>query len=332
MKHILLGQILRETIITFDGRVQVDFPGGGLLYAAGGLGVWEADTGLVGWVGGDFPVDWIDKLAAREFDVQGLKRSLKPLDARFFAAYDENGVRGRDNPLAHFARLGLTLPRTLLGYSKPLVEFDSHTQPGPFTLRASDLPPEYLEASAAHICPVDFLTHSLLPSALRQGSVSTITLDPAPGYMNPTFWLEIPSLVAGLTAFISSEEKLASLFKGRSVDLWEMAEALADFGCEMVVVLLSAGGQLLYDNATHARWHIPAYPVRTVDPTGVDSAFCGGFLAGYRKTYLPLAAALHGSVSASLAMQGTGPFFAMEGLPELRSRRLEVLEAEVRSV
>ena len=114
-------------------------------------------------------------------------------------------------------------------------------------------------------------------SILRQGHINTITLDPGENYMNPTFWDDIPILVNGLNAFLCSEEKVNNLFQGRSTDLWEMAETLAGYGCEMVVIKRGSRGQYLYDRGSRTRWIIPAYPVQVVDLTGAGDAFCGGF-------------------------------------------------------
>ncbi len=168
------------------------------------------------------------------------------------------------------------------------------------SLRQSDIPADYLDATAAHLCPIDYLTHTLLPAVLRQNGFTTVTLDPSAGTMTPTFWDDIPALVSGLTAFLPNEEEMRKLFHGRSTDLWEMMEAIADYGCEIVVVKRGERGQYLYDRATKTRWEISAYPARVVDPTGAGDSFCGGFLAGYRQTYDPLQAVLYGSISASL--------------------------------
>ena len=66
--------------------------------------------------------------------------------------------------------------------------------------------------------------------------------------------------------------------------------------------------------------------------TGAGDAFCGGFLAGYRKTYEPLEAALYGNVSASLNVEGSGAFYPLDVLPGLAQARLEVLRAMVHEV
>jgi sugar/nucleoside kinase (ribokinase family) len=69
-----------------------------------------------------------------------------------------------------------------------------------------------------------------------------------------------------------------------------------------------------------------------VDPTGAGDAFCGGFLAGYRRTYDPLEAVLFGNISASLVVEGTGPFYALDALPGLAQARLDALRQSVRKI
>ena len=65
---------------------------------------------------------------------------------------------------------------------------------------------------------------------------------------------------------------------------------------------------------------------------GAGDAFCGGFLAGFRKTFDPLQGLLHGSVSASLAVEGSGAFYSLEALKGLAEARLERLMGMVRVV
>jgi sugar/nucleoside kinase (ribokinase family) len=240
--------------------------------------------------------------------------------------------RSYDDPVAHFSRLGQPFPRSLLGYRSPGPALDSRTTFGSNSLRQGDIFPDYLEATAAHLCPLDYLSHSLIPAALRQAGFTTVTLDPSNGTMDPTFWDNIPALVTGLTAFIPSEVKVRALFAGRSADLWEMASALAAYGCEFVVIKCGERGQLLYDAVSRTRWEIPAYPARLADPTGAGDAFCGGFLSGYRSVYDPLEAVLRGNISASLVVEGSGAFFALEAHPSLAQARLETLRQLVRKM
>ncbi|MEJ2708755.1 MAG: carbohydrate kinase family protein [Anaerolineales bacterium] len=333
-RFIFAGQLNRQYVVMPSGEVLLDQPGGNVLYAAIGNAVWEPDPppGLVARVGEDYPQDWLDEFERRGLDVRGVRVLPQAVDVRSFFAYLDRNTRSYDDPVAHFARLGLPFPKALLGYRNPLSPLDSRTQLLATSLRQGDIPGDYLDASAAHLCPLDYLTHSVLPAMLRHAEFTTVTLDPSPGYMNPTYWGDVPSLITGLTAFLPAEEDVCALFEGRSNDLWEMAEALSAYGCEIMVFKRGARGQLLYDAASHARWEIPPYPAQVVNPTGAGDAFCGGFIAGYRKSYDPLEAVLYGNISASLVVEGHDPYYALDTLPGLPQARLDALRPSVRKV
>ena len=333
-RYIIAGQLRRDFAIFPDGRALLDVLGGNLPYAAVGLFIWEPDThpGLVARVGEDYPSEWLLALEERGFDVRGIHVLPEALDLRSFYVYADRLTRNSDDPVAQCARLGIPVPRILLGYRSTQPAFDSRSRLTPTSLRQADLPEDFLDASAAHLCPVDFLTHSLLPAVLRQHGFTTVTLDPSTGAMTPNNWNDIPALVIGLTAFLPAEQELRTLFHGRSTDLWEMMEALAGYGCELIVVKRGERGQLLYDAASRSKFEITAYPARVADPTGAGDAFCGGFLAGYRQTYDPVQAVLHGSVSASLVVEGSGPFYALDALPGLAQARLAAMQEAIRKV
>lgn len=331
---MIAGKLSRDYLILPSGELALDIPGGNAIYAGVGLLLWESDPApaIVARVGEDYPQEWLDSFASRGLDIRGINILPQAVDVRSFAAYTSLRVRSVDDPVAHFTRLGMPFPKALLGYRGSPAFLDSRTQLLPTSLRQGDIPSDLLDATAAHLCPIDYLTHSLLPAVLRQAEFSTVTLDPSPGYMNPTYWDDVPALVTGLTAFLPSEEEICSLFQGRSGDMWEMAEALAKYGCEIIVIKRGEGGQMLYDAAARTRWEITAYPSRMVDPTGAGDAFCGGFLAGYRRTYDPLEAVLYGNISASLVVEGNHPFYALDALPGLAQARLDALRQSVRKV
>lgn len=310
----------------------LDIPGGSLMYAGAGLAIWEAGVGLIGRVGEDYPQEWLQSIASLGFETRGIHILPEAVDLRYFASYPDSDTTVTENPVAHFARLSHPYPKALLGYSPPAPQIDSRTHGTLLTIRQNDFPSDYLDATAAHLCPLDFLSHTLLPAVLRRGHINTITVDPGANYMNPTFWDDIPVLVNGLTAFLCSEEKLNNLFHGRSTDLWEMAETLAGYGCDIIVIKRGSQGQYIYDRTTRARWVVPAYQVQILDPTGSGDAFCGGFLAGYRSTYDPLQAALMGNISAAMVIEGTNPFYALDALPGLAKARMEALRDMVRKV
>lgn len=333
-RFFIAGRLTRDYIVFSDGRVLLDTPGGNALHAAVGLAVWEPDPppGVVARVGEDYPQEWLEKYTRCGLDLRGVRMQPEAIDARSFVAFSDRVAHSSDDPVIHFARLGLEFPRALLGYRSNKDQLDSRTRLQPTSLRQGDIPVDYFDATAAHLCPLDYLTHSVLPAILRQRQFTTVTLDPSPGYMNSTFFEDVPALLTGLTAFLPSEEEIRLLFQGRSTDLWEMAEALGSYGCEIIVIKRGESGQFLYDAASHTRWETPPYPARLVNPIGAGDAFCGGFLAGYRRTFDPLEAVLFGNISASLVVEGNDPAYAVDALPGLAEARLEAIRSTVRKI
>lgn len=332
VKFVLAGHLQRDFILPIHGRPQLDVPGGALLYAACGATIWAEKTGLLARVGEEYPQEWLTRFQKHGWDTRGIHILPGSIDQRsFHACLDPQKVETQ-NPLAHFSRLGLPFPKSLLGYKPPGVAIDDQVMTPPDAPHPGDIPADYLDARGIHLCPVDYTTATRISSAFRQAGTAVLTLDPSQIYMKRTELEKVRSLLQGVTAFLPSEEELRTLFWGRTNDLWEMAEATALFGCEFVVVKKGAGGQMLYDRDSKKRWEIPAYPARVSDLTGSGSAFCGGFLAGYVKTFDPLQAVLHGNISASLNVEGSGGLHALDRLPGLAERRLESLATSVRQV
>jgi len=92
------------------------------------------------------------------------------------------------------------------------------------------------------------------------------------------------------------------------------------------------GSAWVYSRLQANRWIVPAYPTRVVDPTGMLDAFDGAFLFAYRQNFDPVEAALHGSITAALCMEGSGPFYIFDTLPGLKEARLEALGPRVRTI
>ena len=333
-RNILIGKLTRDFYIMPDGKVGLDEPGGNLIYASTGFALWEREPppGLVARVGEDYPKAWLEKFTHRGFDTRGIRILSEKIESRYFYVYSNRTTRIQDDPVPHFSRLGVSFPRELLGYRVNKNQLDSRTQLAPVSIRQGDIPPDFFDANSAHLCAVDFLTQTLVPAVLRHHGFTTITVDPSPGMMTPVFWDDFPAVMTGLTAFLPSEQEIKGLFLGRATDMWEMAEALAAYGCEIIVIKRGEGGQFLYDAASKVRWEIPPYPARVVNVTGAGDAFCGGFLAGYRRTFDPLQAAMHGNISASFVVEGSGPFYALDSLPGLAEARMEALRDSIRRI
>jgi len=325
---LIFGQLTREYLLPPMGEPRLDVAGGSLLYAAAGLRVWESSIGLVGRVGDDYPREWLNDCMARGFDTSGIRLLPRKLEVREFVSYNESFEASRINPVTHFARHGITFPKSLFGYQPS----DERKTDEAGSLIITDIPENYLTARAALLCPMSLTTQTQLIAGMKRGDVHTFVLEPAAASMKRNARRELPALLNGVTAFLTSQEELKNLFWGETHDLWKMAELVSMYGCEYVVIKCGVSGQLLYDVSTKGRWEIPAYPARIADPTGAGDAFDGGFLAGYCKSYDPLEGVLYGNVSASLKLEGSGAFYPLDVMPGLAEARLNALRDMVRKM
>ena len=329
---LFAGRLNREYILPLEGAPIIDRAGGSPLYAAGVATIWEKEIALLARVGEDYPNQWLQNFSKAGINTEGIQIIPGSLDLRSFRAYSEKRELSRSNPVKHFAERKLTFPKALLGYRPPEKREKFKIERHPAIPLISEIPPDYLKSKALHIAPLDFMSQGQLLTTFRAASVPIITLDPSPRYMNSNRRQDLRLFLDGLTAFTPSEEELRQLFWGETHDLWEMAAELGEFGCHTIIIKRGKKGQLLYDAHTHKRWELPAYASRVADPTGAGDAFCGGFLAGFQQSGDPLRAAAYGNVSASLSMEGSGPFYPTEILPGLAQARLDALIGMVREI
>jgi sugar/nucleoside kinase (ribokinase family) len=332
IKYVVAGALTREYILPAVGRPLLDVPGGGALYGCGGVLLWEQRVGLLARVDEDYPRGWLRQLESQGIETGGVSIAPQPLDVRRFFAYDAHFRVSRGSAVAQFARRGLPFPKSLLGYRPPEeLDIDRH-KINVLAPSAMEIPASYREALAVHLSPLDLASHLQLASAFHAASATTLTLDPSASYMTPESLRSLRPLLAGVSAFLPSEDELRALFWGQTYDLWEMLSAIGNYGCEIVVAKRGREGQAVFDVPGKHRWEVPSYPARLADPTGAGDAYCGGFLAGLKKTYDPLQAALHGNVAASLAIEGTGALYSLGVAPGLAEARLNALADLVREI
>ncbi|GAB4500500.1 MAG: carbohydrate kinase family protein [Anaerolineales bacterium] len=330
---VIAGQLRRDYLLPPPpARPLIDAPGGNLLYAAAGARLWNAAPGLLARVGEEYPREWLRQFQQRGFDTQGIKILPETLDLRNFLAYSDLASPQRSSPVSHFIRLGLPFPKNLLGYQPESQQPVSLTRQNPDSPKLLDIPPAYRQAKAVHLAPLDYASHTQLAPQFRQWGASIVTIEPCPEYMNGNYLTGLRSLLQGVTAFLPAEEDLRALFWGRSDDLWQMAAELGSYGAEFIVVKRGARGQFIYEQASGRKWEIPAYPAQIADPTHAGDAFCGGFLAGYAESFDPVQAALRGNIAASLAIEGSGAFYALDALPGLAEARLNFLAEMVKEL
>jgi hypothetical protein len=333
-RDVIVGELRREYTLLTNQEWILDKPGGSALYAAAGYLVWENEhpPGISARVGEDYPQAWLDRFARLRIDTSGVVILPQPLDVRTCIIQEAGSARETSRPIPHLTRLGASFPSGLVSLPDRIVDVDSRRKRKETAILEMDIPDTFLAATGVHICPLDYLSHNLLPAVFRERGYTTITLDPGNSYLDPAFLGDIPALVTGITAFLPSEAGLRSLYQGVTTDIWEMTADLGHYNCEFVVVQRGNGGQYLYESSSRRRWEIGPYPARVQNTYGSGSSFCGGFLYGYRMSFDPLEAVCCGNASASLAVEGCGPFYPLDALPGLAKARIEVVRDLVRKI
>ncbi len=329
-EFFFVGGLREDYCLTYDGQAHLGVLGGNAAYAAVGARIWGARVGLVSRVGSNFPPQWLERLQQAGMDVGGVRVLDTPQDLRTFYAYLTPEQRVDTNPAAHFLRLGLRLPKALIGYQSSTPGQDQRGAFHDLAVRPSDLPPAARVARGVHFAPAHFLTHLLAPPALREQMAGLLSLAPSPRYMRPDFSSDLPNLLRPLDAFLPEEKDARAFFQQAPPKPIELARAFGAMGTGLVVIRRATQGALLWDESAGQGWQIPAYPAQPRDITGAGDAFCGGFLWGLAEFEDPVEAALRGSVSASLVLEGSGVLYALDAMPGLAERRLEALRPLVR--
>jgi hypothetical protein len=328
----IAGNLTRDYIVKSENEYYLDTPGGHALYSAVGMLLWQEYPGLLSIVGENYPQEWTNLFADQGINIQGIQSIPVPRDHRQFYGYLEENQIQTDSPISYFDRVHLPFPKSLIGYHAEHRALDSHISTTPSFCRISDIPDLFLDCSSAHLCPMDIQSHQILPDVMRQKHVTTISINASASYMDPLFLDQIPFLVNYLAVFHISEKNIRALFRNRTKDLWEMAETIGNFGCELLIIHRTNNTYYLYNGLNHEKWIIPAYPVQIRNLIGVEDAFCGGFLANFRKTFDPIESALYGAISASFTAQGFGPFYPLDVYPDLPVARLNSLRRIVRKL
>jgi len=320
---IIAGRVFNETIINKNKQVYINKPGGGVLYAAAGFHLWKKGAGLIAKISKHNSIEWTQEFESCHFNTCGITNISRNFEQRRFYSIKNSNTVYVNNPQKHFFEIKHPLPKSLLGYESSQKVLDKRNTPAPYSIRPDDFSEDYLQANNLLLCPVDYYSHSLIPPFYRSQTNGNVILCASNGYMHPSFWFDIPSLIRGSSAFLATESQIRNLFKGKSEDVWEMIEYIAQSGVEIVVIVNGTETHYLYDAVSKKKYKIPSYPSNLVDTIGTFAAFCGGFEAGYSTHFDPLRAGLMGSVSASLNVEGSTPLHTLHSLPDLANARLE---------
>ena len=328
MQYFTSGGMRIDYVITADRQVHLREMGGNAIYSAVGARVWEAEVGILSRVGENYPRDWLARLEDVGISTAGVRQVPGWHDMRTFYRYLDLQTRDDTAPARHFSELGLPLPEDLAGYVHSTPDDESQLFI-PLSPRPEDLPASYLQAKAAHLCPMDLPAHRALCVELGSRHVC-LSLDPRERYAQQSPTAEILALLRWVDAFLPSEMEVRSLLG--EMDPWEAALRFAEAGPQVISIKAGRRGSLIYDARSQRRWQVPAYPARIVDVTGAGDAYCGGFMVGYQETGDPVLSGCYGAVSASFVLEGFGALYATQLGRAQAQARLNELRGQVRPV
>lgn len=324
---LICGPIATEFIIDLRGTSHEDILGGSLLYAAGGLLCWAERLALLAQSSRRHE-DRLNTLAKRySIEISENLHESEVGDDRIFRGYKTAREVVSEDPVAFYASKKLALPRGLIGFNHPAPLQEFFRFPPDL---AQTLPQHYRSVTSALILAGNLRTQLYLTTQLQFAAINNIVLQSSADYMQASFFDQIPSLLKDVTVFVSTTAELIALFQNRLQNISDMAGYLCGLGCEYLVLNDPGQGQRVFEVKDQKQWQVPAYPSNLVDPTGMEAAFCGGFLAGFQRNYDPLEACLHGNISSSFTGEGTGPFFCADTEPGLVKYRLENLKGLVK--
>ena len=332
--YLIIGKLSRDFILTKDGEDINDIPGGHLLYTAIGMSPWEKHPGLISKAGNNYPAVFLEKLKKYNFSTDGIRILDSSLEHRNFISYfepdEDNGkdYRRQKSALSQYFRAGKPFPKELLGYhqseDKP-IRFVGKTRE---TMLARDVSPAYLEARCVHLCPLDYISHNLLPQAFSGEDKRTITMHSSPEYMVPYYYESIKTLINGLTAFITRERSIRALFAERYKihDLGDMMNTLLDFGAENVIVKADDFSYYFINRFDRKLKHIPNTEPSEYEKIGELSCFCGAHLIGINETYDYQKAAAYGAARANILRNEQNPYNNLDVYDALLNEKIRITE------
>lgn len=335
--YVIIGRLTRDFILTAEGKDINDIPGGHLLYTAIGMSPFERQPGLIARVGKNFPETNISLLKKYGLSTHGIKRVGFDLEQRNFISFFEDsghkagGFRDQRSTLSMYYKAGKPFPKELLGYNSGKNRTDSLTERTNDTILARDIPPEYLEARCVHLCPLDYLSHNLLPQAFHGFDRRTITIHASGGYMQPYFFDAVKTLVNGLTAFIVRERHVRNLFfeKYRITQLEDMMKILLDYGAENIVIKMEDRSYLFINRADRAVKRLPVPADSPFEKIGELSCFCGAYLVQLNETYDYIKALCFGAARATMLQNDTNPYNNLNILDSLLLEKARVMENKI---
>ena len=334
--YLIIGKLSRDFILTESGDAVNDIPGGHLIYTAIGMSPMERNPALVARIGNNYPEEFLSGLKKNGFSLHGLKKIDANLEHRNFISYfnrnnqEEEGTKKKNSVLSQYYNAGKPFPKELLGFNNTNGN-EKFAERSLETILAKDIPPEYQEARCVHLCPLDYLSHNLLPQAFFDTHKKTITVHASGTYMYPNFYDSVKKLINGLTAFLVREEQLKTLFyeKYRIRNIIEMMKILLEFGAENIIVKRTDRSYVFLSQSDKKAYYIDPLNHDEHEKIGSFSCFCGAYVVGLNTTYDHKKAVAFGAARESLLRNEWNPYQNLNVFDALLMEKARIMENKI---
>lgn len=320
LEAVAYGNLTIDDIVSANGAVSPDLPGGNALYAAVGMWIWSDHVGLCAGAGEDYPRGWLARLESAGIDTSGVYEVSGPHQLRSRAFYRPDGSRTdrvaeADLPAHVAAEIDVSQDFSAMGS-------EHHRRAWPVFSPDSDRIPEaYLHARAHHLAPGPHGNLRRMAACLRIANPEAVlTLDWP--WWNPAEDGLDGGLLDDASAVLPGQEELERIAIGGDASAC-LSRLLARVNG--VVVKRGSAGAWVHRKGTST--HVPVVPVTVADPTGAGDAFCGGFAWALARTGDWVAAAAHGAVSASFVVERSSALDVLDADRRLAHDRLEAVFA-----
>ena len=313
----IVGGLALDNVIDADGRAHIGRAGGNTLWASAGAALFDESVGIVARVGADYPEGVLADFAAAGVDTTGVTRSREPHRLRIAYAHLPDGRRLQPVPTALLQGLPEHVRAQFVDTTTTAQERGGG-DPQP-----ADIPPGWLaDVRGWHIPLVSLSAYRRLVDVISRRHPTWLIAD-CPNRHEITSWIaDLRDSCPALTAFLPSTSDFEII--DPAADPLGLVRSLSAAAHVPVVLKRGGDGSLIVSPGVVDRL-IPAIGVSVVDPTGAGDAFCGGFLAGLRRTGDLGQAASFATVAASFAVQTTNPLQVLQASRLERDRRLQFM-------
>ncbi len=312
----IAGSFSIDSVLTQDGRHVVGKVGGNALWSSLGALISGIAPRIITVVGEDYPQQVLSTLVTAGIDTSAVRRIQRSHPVRVTFAHMPDGSRLQPVPEQMIRALpeadrAAFIDTTMLSDVLPLG-----------APRGADVPDAWLdEVDHWHLPLLPLNRHRSLVERIAAGRGLLQSDCPARSDLAGDVFGKLAATLGAIDVFLPSTSDFDVVAPGVDVD--DILLRLLSRGARTIV--LKAGGDGVFVRWRDELFHLPAYDVPAVDPTGAGDAFCGGFMASMAATGDVVEAAAMGSAAASFAIATEDPLALIDidrGQVRQRARHL----------